>query len=386
MLGFGCTIRFLLARQVEKNAPQAAWFGAASLLIAFLLPLFKPSFTLTSVLTTLPIWWLLFDRREKWGRKLAMIGGPIFVALILLWIPEYQYAEANPRSRIFLPASLFTIHARQIRAQIAGDLAADPAGLPYPHQQLQAILTLLDAEMEVSQQVVRRNFASLGFDPDYLLYEDSFCRKLQDILPSREARANFYRFYFRRTWQEQPGAMLHKVVAQLGLFYNFDCPVYLEKTTHFDRNYNESYAFLSEPNRAVTMVRVPLAMDYLNALPALAQIHAAAVQPNVLKVLMPLLGGSYLPIFLLSGVVMVWLLVTPGLRAACGGFSAVVAIGYAYNLGNNLAIACFHTLGVGRYSHVQFGTTLLTQGLALCLFIEIALWWRRRAVTPLRPR
>ena len=382
LLGFGCIIQFFLAWRIDKNPSRAAWFGAASLLIAFLLPLFKPSFALTSVLTTLPIWWQLFDRREKWVRRLAMVGGPVFTALVLLWIPEYRYAEANPRGRIFLPASLFTIHARQIRAQIASDLATNPAGLPYSHEQLQAILTLLDAEMAVSQQIVRHNFASLGFDADYLLYEDSFCRKLQGILPLREARSDFYRFYFRRTWSEQPGAMLRKIVAQLGLFYNFDCPVYLEKSTRFDRSYNETYAFLSEPNRLVTMARVPLAVDYLNSLPALAQIHVSAVQPTTLKLLMPLLGGSYLPIFLLSGVVLVWLLVAPQLRAACGWLGAVVAIGYGYNLGNNLAIACFHTLGIGRYSHVQLGTTLLTQGLALYLFLEIALWWRlRRAAT-----
>ena len=111
VLAFSCTIQYLLARHIDHRPTRALWFGAASLAASFLLPLFKPSYTLAVALTTLPVWWQLFTRGEKWGRKFAMVGGPIVAALILLWIPESRYASADPRSRIFLPASLFTIHA-----------------------------------------------------------------------------------------------------------------------------------------------------------------------------------------------------------------------------------------------------------------------------------
>jgi hypothetical protein len=236
---------------------------------------------------------------------------------------------------------------------------------------LQAILSLLDSEMEISRTDLHHNFAALGFNPDYLLYEDSFCRKLPAILPERTARAEFYRFYFRRTWREQPGMMLQKVATQLGLFYNLDCPVYSEKAVHFDRNYSEMHAFLSEPGRANHIARVPAAQTYLDSLGRLAQTHAIANQPKVFKTLMPILARTYLPIFLLAVAVLLWLLCDKELRAACGWFGAVVAIGYGYNLGNTIAIALFHSLGVGRYSHVQFATTLLTQAFAILLLVEI---------------
>lgn len=86
---------------------------------------------------------------------------------------------------------------------------------------------------------------------------------------------------------------------------------------------------------------------------------------------MPFLGYSYLPEMLIALLTIGWILADAELRATCGLFAAVVALGYAYNFGNNIAIALFHTLGVARYSHVQLATTLLTQGFALWMLAEV---------------
>lgn len=371
MLGLNFTIRFLLARQVDAQPRHALYFGAASLAVAFLLPLFKPSYSLTTIITTLPVWWQLFDRRETWTSRLAMVGVPVLAAGLLLWLPESRYSAADPRNQTFLPASLFTIHAPQIRTQLGHDLDhADPA-VPYSHEQLQAIITLLDKEIEVSRPTVRHGFASLGFNPDYLLYEDSFCRKLVHIFPERRQRADFYHFYFRRTWLQQPGLMLRKVTSQLGLFYNLDCPVYEQKIATIDRNYRDTYTFLTDSSRFSLVSRVPAATQYVAALPHIAETHLQTVQPKVFKTLLPFFARSYLPGLLLALAAIAWLLAEADIRKACGWFAAVVALGYAYNLGNNLAIAFFHTLGIGRYSHVQLAVTLLTQGLSLWLVIEV---------------
>jgi len=372
MLGLNFTIRFLLAKNLEARPRHTFYFGALSLATALLLPLFKPSYSLTAILTTIPIWWHLFDRREKWSSRLAMIGIPVLAAWLFLWIPEGIYASGDPRAQTFLPASLFTIHATQIRSQMALDLEHASPEVPYFHQELQAIADLLDKEIETSRPTVRHGFASLGFNPDYLLYEDSFCRKLVHIFPERRQRADFYRFYFRRTWREQPGLMLHKVTSQLGLFYNLDCPVYEQKVSTIDRNYRDTYAFLTDSSRFPLVSRVPAAAQYVAALPHLADTHTLTIQPKAFKTLLPFFARSYLPGLLLGLAAMAWLLAETDIRAACGWFAALVALGYAYNLGNNLAIAFFHTLGIGRYSHVQLAVTLLTQGLSLWLVIEVA--------------
>ncbi len=372
MLGLGFTIRFLLARHIDAQPRRAFYYGAASLAVALLLPLFKPSYSLTAILTTLPVWWQLFDRRAKWTARLAMAGVPVLAAGLLLWLPESRYSAADPRNQTFLPASLFTIHAQQIRTQLGRDLDHADSAVPYSHEQLQAIVDLLDKEIEVSRPTVRHGFAALGFNPDYLLYEDSFCRKLVHIFPERRQRADFYRFYFRRTWRQQPELMLHKVTTQLEVFYNLDCPVYEQKISTLDHSYRDTYVFLTDSSRFHLISRVPAAAQYVAALPHLAETHTQALQPKIFKTLLPFFARSYLPGLLLGLAAMAWLLAEADLRKACGGFAAIVALGYAYNLGNNLAIAFFHTLGISRYSHVQLAVTLLTQGLSLWLVIEVA--------------
>ena len=63
------------------------------------------------------------------------------------------------------------------------------------------------------------------------------------------------------------------------------------------------------------------------------------------------------------------------------GFALAVAVGYGYNVGNNLVTALVHCLGIGRYSHVQLSTTLLTQAMSLWLFVEVL----AHKFTPARP-
>ncbi len=372
MLEYGCIIRFLIAKHIDARPRRALYHGAAALFVAFLLPLLKPSYTLTSILTMLPVWWHLFDRRVKWTGRLAMVGGPVLAAWVVLWVPNALYAAANSRSESFLPASVFTIHAPQIRDQIASDLKSNSEAVPYSNAQLQAILELLDKEIELSRPRVRHTFSSLGFHPDYLLYYNSFCQKLKTILPDQAEQTDFYRFYFRRTWVQQPVAMMHKFITQLRLFYSLDCPVYEQATTNFAHVYKDSILPLASPIRCQPLLnRVPAAARYAASLPALAEVDAGAEQPRVIEALMPIFARSYLAGLLLASFTPIWLIRNIRVRAACGRFATVVAVGYAYNMGNCIGIALLHTLGVGRYSHVQMATTLLTQVFSLWLVIEI---------------
>lgn len=384
MLEFGCIIRFLIAKHIDCRPRLALYYGAAALAASFLLPLLKPSYSFTAILTTLPVWWHLFDRRVKWIGRLTMIGVPVLAAVVLLWLPEARYSAANSRSVSFLPASLFTIHASQIRIQIASDLNNNSAEVPYSHEQLEAILQLLDTEIELSRPRVRHTFSSLGFHPDYLLYDNSFCRKLNTILPDPAAQTDFYRYYFRRTWLQQPGAMLQKFTTQLRLFYGLDCPVYEPSTTNFAHVYKDSIQSLANPVRCQPLIsRVPAAARYTASLPALAEVDAGAEQPKVLEVLMSVFAHTYLAGLLLAIGTIIWLRCDIGMRAACGHFAMVVVLGYAYNFGNSIGIALLHTLGVGRYSHVQMATTLLTQVLSLWLVIEtFSLKFRHGAESP----
>jgi hypothetical protein len=140
-------------------------------------------------------------------------------------------------------------------------------------------------------------------------------------------------------------------------------------------------AFLSEPNRYPLVTRVPAAAEYVAALNSLAETSDDAPHPKIFRTtVLPILAHSYLPEMILTVAACIWIFADAELSATCGLFAVVVVLGYAYNLGNNVAIAFFHTLGVGRYSHVQLATTVLTQGLTLWLLMEVAV----RKVVPVR--
>src|ERR1700730_9241300 len=95
------------------------------------------------------------------------------------------------------------------------------AKTPYQSQLLQKAYKLLDQEIKLSKQT--GHYTSLGFDPDYLMYYDSFDRKFSVAFRSQdldESQVKFYYYYFFRTWTHQPGRMLKKVLQQLGILYN----------------------------------------------------------------------------------------------------------------------------------------------------------------------
>lgn len=365
-------VRFLLAKHVDHQPERTLVYGAAAIMAAFVLPLLKPSYTLSSILVTLPVWWHLFDRRTAWKLRLGMVAGPVLLAWLLLWSPEKEFSKDSPREDIWLPASLFVIHAPQIRDQMARDVDRDEAASPCTRDQLRAILQLLDTEIELSRPRVHHTFASLGFHPDYLLYKDSFCQKLKSILPERADQAAFYRNYFRRTWLHSPGAMLRKFFTQLWLFYGLKCPVYDDLVTNFASTYRDTFKTLSHPDHCYHIVsQVPAAVQYVSSLAMLAKNDLAAPQPRLVEFLLVMLSRMYLPGLIAALAAFVLFAAKKDFRHGCGRLTTIVAVGYAWNLGNAVAIALFHTLGVGRYSHVQLATTMLTQFLSLAFVIEV---------------
>jgi hypothetical protein len=382
-LGFLFTVRFLIAKYREEDSVRTTLFGAASVCTALLLPMLKPSYWLTSFLTTLPVWVHLFDRREKIGRRLLCTAGPLAAAVLLLWIPQVRYAAANPKEPGFWDESTFTIHAVQIREQMAQDVATHPAGLPYPPETIRQVFDLLDSELELSRSGKHNAVAALGFDPDYLLYQDSFCSKLPTIIPAVEDRAAFCQYYFLRTWRNHPAGMLVKIAKQLALFYSWQCPVYHSRNVSIQELYTSSAPLLESKQyprqyRAF-LAKFPPLKEYADSLKRLADFPTAMKQPTILRKATDTLSHAYLAELLLFGAIAGWLLFSARDRTRLGLFCVVVAIGYAYNFGNNLSIAFLHSLWVGRYSQVQFVTTILVQFQTVILLAETLLAKRDRS-------
>ena len=83
------------------------------------------------------------------------------------------------------------------------------------------------------------------------------------------------------------------------------------------------------------------------------------------------LANCYLPGLLAWLATLPWLFWSAERRALYGVFAAILAVGYAFNFGNNLGIAILHTLEVSRYTYIQFATTLLTEMLTAVYLAEI---------------
>ena len=190
---------------------------------AIALSLAKPSFTIAalgSILPVLAVFALQFPIREKAALFLGSFG-----LTLLLLLPEQLAARGDMDAETFLPTQLFVIHTAEIRNQMRADLASHRS-LPCSETLVREAAQLLDCEMVSSTQ--NRLFPSLGFNPDSLMHgRESFDGKMrQKFQNDRRRLAEFYRFYYERTWRHQPGRMLAKIWRQMLIFYAPRCPAY----------------------------------------------------------------------------------------------------------------------------------------------------------------
>ncbi len=371
-LSFYLLVRFLLAWRVEKNPRTMFGFAVAAVFVSFILPSLKPSYWLCTLFTTIPVWCALFDRREKLARRLLMAALPLAAVYLLLILPERISSRGDTSSATFLPQSLFSIHALIIREQLAADVATPDPAVPYSPEKLRTTLTLLDASIASAHMNNPGHMASLGYSADWLLYHNPFFAQMDEADHSTlEQRLGFYRYYYRRTWQKMPGPMLRKVGFQLGLFYNLDCPAYSDRGGDLRKYYAHADEILHNPSEQEIFDAWPPAHAYRASV---AQLKDHALEIPICKILhqtMDRLGNFYLPGLLAFLATLPWICWQAERRARFGVFAAILAIGYAFNFGNNLGIAIFHTLQIGRYTLVQFATTLLTEMLTAIFLIEM---------------
>ena len=367
-------VRFMAAKKLEPGSGKPLYFGALTILLALFIPSLKPSYWLTSVFLTIPIWLALFDSREPLSRRALVVILPASVAVLLIWLPERHFAAADNSSETFLPESLFSIHALIIRDQLADDVAHPDASNPYSQEKLLSTLESLDAGIAASKAESPHHFESLGYDADYLLYHQPFFGNMAKsegynwavVLP-------FYKYYYRRTWFKRPLPMLRKVATQLGLFYSLECPAYCDK--HFDlrRSYSRSLLALNDAALQRRLNRLPSAVDWLGQQALLRDASPMIAMNKNLRRVINALGNAYVPALLCFLATVPLVIFNKARRAKFGTACAIIAIGFAFNLGNNLGIAVLHTLEVSRYTYVQFATTIWTEMLTFVFLIEVAL-------------
>jgi hypothetical protein len=377
-------VQFIRYRFLKRDNRLALIYGTLTIFDACLLFYLKPSFYLATAAATLPVWVSFLDPREALRRKLVLTGLAASSVIVLLSLPEYALGRIDLDGKMFLPTTLFVVHANIIRNQLAKDIASG-ANTPYPPQLLENAYELLDQEIGRSKQT--GHYTSLGFDPDYLMYEDSFDRKFSVDLKSQypdQSRDKFYYYYFFRTWIHQPGRMLRKVARQFSVLYNNigkASPYKLEDHKKLSAAYTVNSDLFQKKASLFLLPYAPL-QSFIKRCNQMTGTRSQLDQPTIVSWINSFLSRTLTISLLLAFLLLFILAKDPALRTNYGWFLAITLLLFGYSFADTLGIAIIHTLEITRYLTNQLIHCLLPQSLTFFLAVEVWSARRRRHPVP----
>jgi hypothetical protein len=368
-------IQFTACFFVEGRLTASIAYGIATVFSSILLASAKPSFWLASIVVLFPVAMFFFQRGLIWQK--ITLGGGAAVSAALLLLPEHFLGRNDEASQTLLPKNLFAIHANLIRDQIADDLRRG-ATVPYPREWLGRVHGALSAEIEKS--VAANHYRTLGFDPNYLMYQkDSIAVQLRrEFGGNVSALCTFYWFYYGRIWRQRPLLVLKKITRQMSIFYAPICPAYSWSKSPLTNEYDRSRASLDVQTYRNVWTAYQPAVDFMGRTELLARSAPVVQQPVYMRKTLFKLARTYLALLIialgLSGAV----LLHKPLQRRLGWLAALVLLGYLYNAAACLEVAVIHSLDDRRYITVQMFLTLLAQFFALWFILEFALEIRAR--------
>jgi hypothetical protein len=369
-------IQFTACFFVEGRRVAAVVYGIAAVFSSILLASVKPSFWLASIVVLLLVAIFFFERGLIW-QKIALGGGAAVSAALVL-LPGHFLGRNDEVSQTFLPRNLFAIHANLIRDQMADDLRYG-AKVPYPEEWVRRVHDALSTEIEKS--IVANDYRTLGFNPDYLMYQKNSIQVQlrREFGGNISALCTFYWFYYGRIWRQRPLLVFKKIMRQMAIFYRPVCPVYNRRKSWPLTDIYERAIFSldSGPYRKIRAAYPP-ATDFMHRTEILSRSAPTIQQPRPIRLVLGLLAITYLPLLLSSLALGLTVLLRAEWRKRLGWLTALILLGYLYNAAACLEVAVIHSLEIRRYITVQMFLTLLTQFFALWFIIEFALEMRAR--------
>ena len=385
-------LRFTRRRWIEGQPRAALPWGAAAVFVSLFLYMLRPAFALAVPLVNLPVLAAVWQAgRPAWREGLSLLGAPLLLAGVLLFLPERWLASRDLRAASYMAEARLAVHANLVRDQINADLAT-PGPLRYDRAELQAVSWRIDHCINASQRPGRRP-QTLGFNADYLLtVEPILIPPYFERTPAGEREiTRFANYYFFRVLLHRPIPMARKVLTQLAVFYNLDMfrrtPRGLyEPSVRLSEKpfYPHSVRCFVRPDLQERLDRFDAARDYTDASSKLRRTTARLVQPTPVIWLNKLGALLYLPGLLLS----------LGIAAGAGAIGRranvsfralprVVLLLFAYNFGICLTVALVQTLGTGRYIEFQRIFTLFAvfAGILLCAQTLLLRPWRQAQPT-----
>jgi hypothetical protein len=367
-------IQFTASCFLEGRRTATVAYGIALVSSSILLASVKPSFGLTATIALLPVAGFFF-RRGWFRQKIALTGGATVSAALLL-LPEHFLSRNDEVSQTFLPTTLFVIHANLIRDQMADDLERN-AKVPYPREWLERVHTALSTEIAKSFAAWPRHYATLGFDPDYLMYnQNSINAQLHKEFGNKiSGLCTFYWFYYWQIWRQRPLLVAKKIMRQMAIFYAPKCPAYqLGKFLSLTDEYKISLTSLDIESYRKIWTAYPPAVDFMKRTQVLARRALVVPQSAYIRRPLGVLAVAYRPLLLIALALSAAVFLHKGTRRRLGWLAAfLVCFLYSANFGNVFGLSLVHTMEVPRYSTVQMFFTILAQFLTILLILEVLL-------------
>jgi hypothetical protein len=367
------TVQFLYYRVISPNAWKAVIYGNAVAINAFLLASLKPSFALMALFTVAPVAWLILNAKGKFTGKIAFFGTavPIIVALTLT---EHHLRRNDQTVKMFLPETLFVVHAKIIHAQMDADLKNGRTST-YSHEWLRAARDDLEAEIQRAHNLYPQRFPVLGFRPDCLRIggDALLIRWRRELGDERFLR--FLTYWYWHSVARRPLAFAGKVSRQLAVFYSMNCPAFSphKKLPLASWAYAASFSTLSNSQSLHLLATLPAGADFLEHTKKLRLTNIVIHQNKLVRIWNIWFARSYLAIFLVSIPLAGWFLLKRNGSEELKWPAFLVIFLYSANFGSVFGISVIHTMEVWRYSAVQFIAAVLAQFWAIRWLLEIAL-------------
>jgi hypothetical protein len=385
ILNVWIAFRFMDVRFVRVR-PSSMYLGALNVFIACLIYLLKPSFAFAAIISTLPVWLSFVLPGSTARTKAWLAAAAVLPALLFLLLPEHLLKKTDPWGSLFLPETLLTVHASMVEQQMAEDLAAN-GPLPFSRPVVTAAHDLLSTELEKATHITTpKAYNSLGYNPDYLMYDDSFCIKFQKAMHfSNQEMGNFCMTYYLRALRNHPGTMVKKVERQLGLFYTAKNPAYW-----LGRNMNLSGLQYARVARLMNLTSQlgpgnAAVARYIETCNRLAGEDIGIPQARRFVEWLRSFSALYLDLLAVALASPLLLLFRP-LRIHFLWFVAALWLAFGYGFGNCLTIAVAHSLEVTRYVRSQLIFTAFAECLSIYLLLEIAAFAIRAILARVAPQ
>lgn len=387
---FGCVRRVL---EGDDRGWAVAGLGALALGLDYVLLSLKPSWGFASLVAPAVLAVCFFLRRAKRDRLAlaAACGLGVFIVWILHGVlPRGLHWKPDQFSRLFLPQTLVSVHADKVVAEFE-------RGALEPH------------EMEFAGRLGRafegaragkgvQPYSTLGFNPDFILYESGVFQSLPVAPDSVEARRGYLLGLYFRSLRARPWDFAAKWGGELMRLY-FPQHKQLFRASIPERRryqYTGSQTWLAPSDPDSPGPTHPLwlhaALEDYRARVQWAQ--AVSPKEHWTSVVGQKTYKKYGVPFLkcLAWALGPILLGIPLLTVSCGRrfrdlrrFLGFGCVGVAFSLGAGFTVAIVHSFSIERYSAVLLFLHALLLGFGLLLggvLLERLLNWTGRCLLP----